>query len=108
MVRRGSVNQPYVNDINEAIFSATGATSDYQTLINLTTRDSKNQMTVLNTSDEDLKLRFTGDGEEENVKELTIKAQTDYAFDRFPHDGLIEYKHDGVTPTSGIIQIVSW
>lgn len=99
-------NQQFFNNIEEEKISYGDVSTSYETLIDLGTTYTRSSLLIENTLDENVKLNFVNT--ETAIKEITISAETDYSFDDFEHNGIIQIKAEDGLPSTGDLIIKSW
>ena len=100
-LRNDPAGQTNTNIIKEVIKAFGDVTATLGTLIDLDVIYSYYHLLVINSLDNDIVIKF-GDNE------ITFQTNKDMWIDNFKFDGIIQYKHKGVAPTAGSLQIICY
>jgi hypothetical protein len=104
--KKVNYSERFFNLINEATKAFGVITANYTTLIDLGLTYTRNAVIIENTLNQDVKLNFVNSST--GTQEITITKETDYTFDDFKNNGLIQIKAVSDLPTAGSITIKSW
>lgn len=91
----------FIQDVTKAFGVIPAA---YASLIDLETGFHYNHIQLVNTTDEDVVVKFTNAA---ITAEYTIPSNSSQTLDQFSHNGVIQYKYSAA-PSTGFFKLTSW